>query len=451
MKKVITKSLALLLAIMTVCGLAACGGRVKQDGVVDVDVVPEVSGTIKFSYEANTENKKMAANAYIDAFIAKYPNAKVVRDYDYKTTMADQRISANSIGDVFYFAESEAYNYAKTQGALMPLDHYMQAFDINTDDIYSGIYAAGMIDGKYYYVARDFNQMIMTYNKDALVEAALTSEVVPGWSWDTFIEVCQKVTKTNADGTGQYGASLDLSYGPVFIPLLNAVGKTDENGRVKSWYDTATRTIDFTSEGMLDAIKQLFDEYSAGTINLNLGANAAFDNKEPVFKQRVYIQVDTIGQELDEKETEWDMIHLPLAQNPMFGCGSSGVGVYNGTRNANAAAAFALFFYTQDGQIAFNGQDGGSVPVLASLKDADFWRHAEDDWSEKYWDANIYMADEYAVIGQFKCILPPEVAEIIENNLKEALMQVAEGSDLTVKMGAIEKAANEKWASLAED
>ena len=447
MKKVITKSLALLLAIMTVCGLVACGPRVRQTGVVNVNEVPEVSGTIKFSYEANTENKKMAANAYIDAFIAKYPDAKVVRDYDYKTSMADQRISANSIGDVFYFAESEAYNYAKTQGALMPLDHYMQAFKINTDDIYSGIYAAGMIDGKYYYVARDFNQMIMTYNKDAIVTAALTEDVVPGWSWDTFIDDCQKVTNET-----QYGALIDLAYGPAFIPLLNAVGKTDENGRVKNWYNTANRTVDFTSEGMLDAIQQLFDAYYDGRINLNLfDDDPLYAGKEPVFVQQVYIQVDAYGQEFKEKETDWDMIHLPLSNNPMFGCGSSGVGVYNGTRNANAAAAFALFFYTQDGQIAFNGQDGGSVPVLASLKDADFWRHAEDEWSEKYWDANIYMADEYAVIGQFKCILPPEVAEVIEKNLKPALIEVAQGADLTTQMVEIQETANQKWASLAED
>ncbi len=447
MKKVITKSLALLLAILTVCGLAACGGRVKQSGeLANLEVAPEVSGTIKFSYDANTENKKMAANAYIDAFIAKYPNAKVVRDYDYKTSQADQRISANSIGDVFYFAETEAYNYAKTQDALMPLDHYMQAFKIDTDDIYSGIYAAGMIDGKYYYVARDFNQMIMTYNQDALFEAGLTEDVAPGWTWDTFIEVCQKLTNDT-----QYGAYTSLAYPPVFIPLLNAVGKTDENGRVKNWYNTANRTVDFTSDGMLDAIEQLFDEYNNGTINLNLGPNTLFEEKEPVFRQHVYIQVDTYGLEFDDKEIKWDMIHLPLANNPMFGCGSSGVGVYNGTRNANAAAAFALFFYTQDGQTAFNGQDGGSVPVLASLKDADFWRHAEDDWSKKYWDANIYMADEYAVIGQFKCILPPEVAEIIEKNLESSLVAVAEGADLSVKMGVIEKTANEKWASLAED
>lgn len=445
MKKVIAKSLALLLAVVTVCGLTACTGYVKQSGeLANLEEIPEVSGTIKFSYEANTENKKMAANAYIDAFIAKYPNAKVVRDYDYKTTQADQRISARNIGDVFYFAESEAYNYAKTQGALMPLDHYMQAFKIDTADIYSGIYAAGMIDGKYYYVARDFNQMIMTYNKDALVEAVLTEDVKTGWSWDTFIEVCEKLTNDT-----QYGAKIDLAYPPVFIPLLNAVGKTDENGRVKTWYNTATRTIDFTSDGMLDAIQQLFEAHDSGWIDLGL-ASANFAEKEPVFKQHVYIQVDTFGQEFDEKETEWDMIHLPLTNNPMFGCGSSGVGVYNGTKNANAAAAFALFFYTQDGQIAFNGQDGGSVPVLASLKDADFWRHAEDDWSEKNWDANIYMADEYAVIGQFKCILPPEVAEIIENNLRDALIEVTQGADLSTKMGAIQKIANEKWASLAE-
>ncbi|MBR5280570.1 MAG: hypothetical protein IKU26_06370 [Clostridia bacterium] len=447
MKKVIAKSIALLLAIMTVCSLAACNGYVKQTGELDnLDEVPAVSGTIKFSYETNgQESKELAANAYIDAFIAKYPNAKVRTDYEYKTSMADQRISAGTIGDVFYFAELEAYNYAKTQGVLMPLDHYMKAFKINTDDIYSGIYAAGMIDGKYYYVARDFNQMIMTYNKDALA-GGLTEYVKDGWTWETFLSVCEQATNEQF-----YGANIDLAYAPTFIPLLNAVGETDENGRVKTWYNTATRTVDFTSEGMLNAVQDLLDAYASGYINLNLGSNDAFADKKAVFTQHVYVQVESHAKTLEQDQFDWDMIHLPLTNNPMFGCGSSGVGVYNGTKNANTAAAFALFFYTQDGQTAFNGQDGGSVPVLASLKDADFWQHAEDDWSDKNWGANIYKSDEYAVIGQWKCILPSEVAELIDGQpLKQALQEVVGGAKLSDVMGELQEQCNQKWASLAE-
>lgn len=447
MKKVIAKSIALLLAIVTVCGLAACGGYVKQTGELDnLDEVPAVSGTIKFSYQTNGQaSKELAANMYIDAFKAKYPNATVRTDYDYKTDLADQQISSGKIGDVFYFGELDAYNYAKTQGVLMPLDHYMKAFKINTDDIYSGIYAAGMIDGKYYYVARDFNQMIMIYNKDALA-GGLTEYVKDGWSWDDFMTVCEQATKDQF-----YGAKMELAYAPVFIPLLNAVGETDENGRVKTWYNTATRTVDFTSEGMLNTIDQLLSAYEQGWINLNLGNNEKFTDKKPAFYQDVYIQVEGLADTLEDDLYDWDMIHLPLTNNPMFGCGSSGVGVYNGTKNANAAAAFALFFYTQEGQEAFNGQDGGSVPVLASLKDATFWQHENDNWSDKNWGANVYESDNYAVIGQWKCILPPEVAEIIDGApLKAALQEVVAGAKLSDVMGELQELCNQKWATLAE-
>ncbi len=441
MKKLIMKSLALLIALMTVFSLAACGPKTKQTGIIYE--VPEIEGTITFSYAADTESKQNAANAYIDAFTAKYPKAQVDRDYGYRTGDAEKRIAAGNIGDVFYFAEAQAYNYAVTHEALMPLQYYMEVLDINIDDIYSGIYAAGMINGQYYYVARDFNQMIMIYDKTLVESKQLTNLVKPGWTWDDFMYVCDQLT----DET-HYGAQIQLSYDPVFIPLLEA-----NIGRNK-WFDTAARKVDLTSTGTLDAIEELFSKYTdqGGTIDLQLGAyNDYYSSRTPVFKQNVYVAVEGIGKDLENNaQHDWDMIHLPLAQNPAFGCGSSGVGVYNGTSNPDAAAAFALFFYTPEGQTAFNGQDGGSVPVLASLKDADFWRHAEDDWSDKYWDANIYMADDYAVIGQFECILPPEVAAALQDNLHAQLAQVAAGiQTLSDAMSYLETLANGAWEDIA--
>lgn len=438
MKRVIMKSLALLLAIMTVCGLAACGTNEKQDGVLDHE--PVVSGTIKFSYEASTESKKNAANAYIDAFVAKYPNAKVERDYDYTVTQAETRLSSGQIGDVFYFAESKAYDYAITHEALMPLEYYIEAFDINVGDIYSGIYSAGMIGNHYYYVARDFNQMIMIYNKDQVVTKGLTGSVQDGWTWDSFLNICQQLTDDS-----YYGASIQLAYAPTFIPLLTAYTGTQ-------WFDTTNHTVDLTSGDTLKAIEELLTAYANGYINLGLagGDLTKFEGKEPVFRQNVYPHVEGIGQEYDNNLIEWDMIHLPLTENPAFGCGSSGVGVYNGTQNPDTAAAFALFFYTQEGQEAFNGQDGGSVPVLASLKDADFWRHADDDWKDKNWDAHIYQANDYAVIGQFKCVLPSTVADVFEKNLSSYLVDVVNNSmSLADAMTELQNMANAEWESIS--
>ncbi len=445
MKKVIMKSLAVLLAVMTVFGLAACSTEEVQTGYIEeTDKIPEVGGKIKFSYEGNTEIKQNAANAFINAFLKKYPGTEIERDFSYTTGAAANRIAAGDIGDVFYFAESSVYNYAVTHKALMDLKYYIEAFRIDTDDIYSGIFAAGMIDGNVYYVARDFNQMIMLYNKDRVKSAGVDQYVQDGWNWDTFLNVCTQVTDDD-----YYGADVNIWYDPVFVPLLSA-----ETGR-GTWYDTASGKINLTKDGTTAAIEDLIDAYSAGTINLGLGDRSAFSEKKPVFTQCVYLQAESNGLQYDNEFIDWDMIHLPLANNAAntaFGCGSSGVGVYNRTKNPNAAAAFALFFYTPEGQTEFNGQTGGSVPVLASLENADFWQHASDTengWNTKNWKANVYKADDYAVIGQLQCILPPDVANVLEENWRTDMEAVLNGTmQLSDAMKHLEELANQKWASL---
>ncbi len=446
MKKVIVKTLALLLAIFTVFGMAACNSTKVQDGIVDTSKVPDAKGKIKFSYTANTEAQENAANAFIDAFNVQFPKVTVERDYDYAISQAPNRIASGDIGDVFYMAESDVYNFAVTHKALMDLSYYMTAYKIDRSDIYQGIFAAGMLENGIYYVARDFNQMIMVYNKDQVTAKNASDYVQDGWTWTTFLEdVCPLVT-----GDGYYAAQINLAYDPVFVPLLSAeVGKNE-------WYDTVAGKINLTDEGTAKLIESLIFAYNSGYVDLGLGDRSMFNDMKPVFRQCVYLQAESFGKEYDQDFIDWDMIHVPLVEgkiaNSAFGCGSSGVGVFNRTKNPDAAAAFALFFYTQEGQTAFNGQTGGSVPVLASLKNAAFWQHADDTengWSEKNWAANIYRANDFAVIGQLQCILPTDVADTLEEEWGKKMAQVVNGElQLDKALADLETLANEKWQTL---
>ena len=64
---------------------------------------------------------------------------------------------------------------------------------------------------------------------------------------------------------------------------------------------------------------------------------------------------------------------------PKVGTGSSGFGVYNRTKRPDTAAAL-LFFFTEEGQKAYNGQTGGSVPLMRTLANDDFWHGKGTEW-----------------------------------------------------------------------
>ena len=465
-KRALTVFVCLLLGVAVLCGCAGNGDQPGyeyeasdspetsdapstnngyQSGTVDTSGIPEVKGKITFSYPAETPAKQNAADAFIKAFNSKYPNVTVECDYGYNVSNARLRIQAGNIGDVFYTTEGSVYNLAVTENALMNLSYYADAFSIDRDDVYSSVYDAGVIDDELYYVARDFSQMIMFFNRDAVNAANVSQYVQDGWNWSTFLEVCETVTNSH-----YYGAYIDLLYDPVFVPLLNAKVGRD------AWYDTTTQKVNLTAPGTADAIADLIAAHKSGFINLGWGSSSEdFANKEPVFRQMVYIQAEVYGQTCDLNSIDWEMIHLPLANkvgNSAFGFGTSGFCVSKQTRNPNAAAAFALFCYTREGQCAFNNQVGGSVPVLKSLKNEGFWQHEGDfeyNWEHKNWSSCVYRADEFAVPGQLQSILPDAVADTFEDAWRDKIKEVINGTlELEQAMQEIEQITNQKWASL---
>ena len=255
MKKITIKVLALILAVVGVIALVGCNKAPEQTGVVTKPPEGgelEVKGSIKFSYSGgSTEDNKQAANAFIEAFQKQYPKVTVQRDYS--ASDPNTRISSGDIGDVFYFAEVSAYNYAVTQHALMPLEYYMEVLDIDRGDVYSGIYDAGVINNHLYYIARDFNQLLFIYNADAISSKSLTSRVIPEWTWQEFLQLCEEITDDD-----YYGATLNMPYAPQFIPFLEAY-----EGRGK-WFSLKDKKIDITSGDTLKAIQEALDACQQG-------------------------------------------------------------------------------------------------------------------------------------------------------------------------------------------
>ena len=150
MKKYLKSASVLLLILVMTFTMVACKKppMLTQDDIdaaLEEEGEPEGEITFTYSPAATSADYKQAADKFVTAFEQKYTNVTVERDY---TATSDNRIASADIGDVFYFAETQTYKYAVQDRALIPLDGFITKFGISQNDVYSGIYRLGLVNGR---------------------------------------------------------------------------------------------------------------------------------------------------------------------------------------------------------------------------------------------------------------------------------------------------------------
>lgn len=406
---------------------------------------PNVSGEVIWTFNTSNAFQKRAATSLIKSFENKYPDVEVSLD---SSAVSPERILSGTIGDIFYMEDAEVYKYAVTYNSLMPLDGYIASLQMDTTEIPEVIYKSGKVNNHIYYVASEYNQLCFSYNKSVLSSLGLDLLVDNNWSWSTLHNIAKSVTEFTADsGSPYYGADIDLTYSPIYTALL----EISSNG---TWCDMEGRKITFADfmGNNLRLIEDCIEAAMSGYINPGIASKTV---GQPVFKIIRHGQVMEIGKEYDSQGVMWDFVAFPgLSQadnNHIISCSSSGFGVYNRTHNPDTAAVFALHLYTEDGQLAFNGQSGGSVPIIKSIQNTDVWKYPDEaDWTDKNWDAFIYQeqSSEY-IIGQVVCRLPYIIASNIEDTMPKIISNVMNGNAaLYDEFVRLETYCNELWSIL---
>ena len=357
--KHVLKTCCVFLVLIAMCtAFIGCEPTDELQATINPSSKVEPSGTIKFTWSRSGLKEEAAADAFIAAFNEKYPDVEVTPDYNPGNIAA--RIASGEIGDVFHFNETDAYNYAVTQKTLLPLNQYIDPLDVDTSKVYTGILALGNVEGQLYMVPQDYNHVVMIYNKTALTEAGLAAPE-DGWTWEDFKSYCQKLTLKNPNDANLYsqvGGYLNYSWEPVYISFLEGWGG--------KWYDTEEKKITLTDEKVLQGIKELLTFANEGCIKPegkgDMSAYTGLTDVNFVFRTMVYPNITSYGKTYDDLDLEWDVVSFPALPTHKVGTGASGFGVYKYTKNPDAAAALALFFFNEAGQEAVHGTTGGSVP-----------------------------------------------------------------------------------------
>ena len=449
--KIAKRALILFIVALTVFGTVACSKPPIQTGILNEDFVMDVEGTVTFtiSNESGTAAEAAAPKAIASAFMKKYPDVKVVVEEANRSTYAT-RISSGEIGDVFWCDENDANNYKKNHNALMMLDYYLEKLDIDRSNVYNGALAGGLIDGRLYMVPRNLGQQTLFYNTDAIEQAGL--EMPKGdtaMTWDTFKEYCRKLTLQENGEYTQVGAGFKLWWSPVWMAFAEGWGGT--------WASTSTKKVSFVSdENVMKGINEMFSACTEGwmmieDINYTTGVNyQSIPEYDRVFRTFGDMQwITRMGNAYDLADIGWDFCPFPKVPTHKVGTGATGYVVYNRTTNPNAAAAFALFFLTEDGQRAYHSAAGGNVPLLKSLANEKFWQMPDSEWSDKQFAAFVSHPDA-STPATVVTRAPAEIAEILsDEKMRNAFADIVNGKKSTQDVfNSLETQCNEMWEKL---
>ena len=461
--------------ILLVAGLSGCMTKINEDdiGKGNEGFVGEIgSGDLPSDFAGelsvactNADSERAAMEAFIESFNKKYPNITVTPTYleagTYISRIANVARAASSLGrhdemyDVFWLAQ-DYVNGLYEIDACQPLDEVIEADDeVSKEDFVDLSVEVSQVNGKMYMMPRDYNQVVMYYNKD-IFEAAGVAEPYDGMPGDEFVDMLAQLRANlaNSTATNEYG--LKYSDMPFLIdgnvcwdsfcwPLLKNFGAqiVDEEGEVVFDSEETRECISFW--------KNLIDEGYACTVSTGKSAGGAqfmLQNAAILFQSRA--SLSNILNRVPEDEI-YGVPNLGAVSVPNFsggdyavGGGASGYSIYPHTSNAKEAWAFVKHIVSVEGQNAY-AATGNGVPVLKSLleEDSAVWiTWAEENIGPNFnHDAFVYEMDSVTSTREFFAFIPVaaqnSVVACIDEAFTNAIAQLTQsGFDQMIREAA---------------
>ncbi len=195
------KKLALIIVLIASIVLSACGsGKAK--------------GPVTISFMAWGAPEELAVwQQIVNDFQAANPNIKVnveVSDWDSYWTKLKTLMAANTPPDVFAM-DAPLYLDYQSRGQLLNLQPYIDKNPGMLDGFYPVTLQAYKLPDGYYGMPRDFQTIVLFYNKDMFDKAGMAYPT-GNWTYDDLRSAAKKLTiDSNGDGTiEQWGLATDL-------------------------------------------------------------------------------------------------------------------------------------------------------------------------------------------------------------------------------------------------
>jgi len=148
--------------------------------------------TLKLGAWASSPAEKKIVQNQIAAFKKLYPNVdvritEIVGDYNQKIQLL---MASKTEPDIFYMDSMPAWQYI-AKGVLEPLDYWMKKYNVKTIGYESSLLQPFIYKGKVYGLPKDYNTLVLFYNKEMFKQAGLTQ---PPKTWQELKEYAKKLT-----------------------------------------------------------------------------------------------------------------------------------------------------------------------------------------------------------------------------------------------------------------
>jgi multiple sugar transport system substrate-binding protein len=363
-------------AVLLVVSLAACGpaqtaapAATEKPAVTEAPKAAEAPAeAVEITFMAWGAPEELAVWQQIaDEFHAANPNITVkmdVSEWDSYWTKLDTLFAGGTPPDVFAM-DAPLFLDWQSRGVLLNLQPYIDATPGFLDDVYEQTVSGYKLADGYYGLPRDFQTIVMYYNKD-MFDAAGVEYPKEGWTWQDLREMAKKLTvDKNGDGkTDQYGYSCDLwdmelcwseaiwAYGGDVINsdyTQTLIGEPKAREAWKLFYD-----MTFVDKSMPDTVaagEYGYDLFQAGVAAMWPHGHWAM----PAYK---------------DVEFQWDVAPMPTGPaGQATSVNSAGFVVAQDSKHPDAAWEFVKYALSQTGQTRLT-ELGLAIPVLKSVAES---------------------------------------------------------------------------------
>lgn len=179
-------------AIMTMGILAGCAKNTDTAATADSkdqDVIVRLG-----CWGGNDAETKMLDDQ-IQAFQNKNPHITIKKEVitgDYLQAI-QSKIASKTAPDIYYLDVALASKFMK-EGIIDPIDKYLDKEDMK--DFFPNLLSGYQMDGKTYGIPKDYNPLVLYYNKDMFDKAG----VKPPTTWDELKDAAAKTTTATVKG-----------------------------------------------------------------------------------------------------------------------------------------------------------------------------------------------------------------------------------------------------------
>ncbi len=372
MKKFFRGALATLMAVAGCFSLVGCGGDDDTvNDVVDLEIDTSITATISVGIQQSASEEAIV-RAFIDEFNKTYPNVTVnivQLEGNYMSALM-ARVRADNVPDVIWVRDEDV-SYFAANDFLQNLDAYMEASNFDETQYYESMMNLGKLNqsGSQYMLPRDYNKVVVYYNKDLFAQAGITegSDLYPSddWTYEEFLATCKALKSGLPNGV--YPVDAMLTWAPIYNTYIRAYGGYIMNENGMPAFDSAE------AKAGLDAMAYLYD--SKYTIN-------PANKTEDLFlssKSAMWFSTRPSISNIEAQGLSYDVVSFPyIGETGYVGAGASGYSLYAKGKNKNVAYLFLESMLSKESQEAFS-KTGNAVPVRLDLKETGKWLETPND------------------------------------------------------------------------